>query len=236
MIRFRQIKQKYNTVIDDTPVLKRYLTDMPFQVSVSLNCSLVWNVLYAMAKLIFGIFYRSFWFITLAVYYILLAVIRAAVLHYFSRHASGANLYAEWRRYRLCGILLLVMNLALTGMVILILHKNEGFQYPGYLIYIMALYAFGNVISAVRNVIRYRRYRSPILSAAKVLHLAAALVSMLALETAMLAAFNQNGEQFRAVMSGCTGGGVCVVILIIAVYMICRSTQMLKKLSMEELP
>lgn len=62
--------------------------------------------------------------------------------------------------------------------------------------------------------------------------IAAALVSMLALETAMLSQFGEeNSASFRKIMTGCTGAGVCMIILSIAFYMIFRAT---KELNREE--
>ena len=69
--------------------------------------------------------------------------------------------------YRLCGVILMLMNTALSGVVILVLRKNEGFEYAGYLIYVMAIYALCNIINAVRDVVKYRKYKSPVMSAAK---------------------------------------------------------------------
>ena len=215
-------------------VLQKYRTDVSFRMYVSLYSSLALNIFYAILKFTFGIHYHSVWFGTLAVYYLLLAVTRFALVRYASQNAFGVNPVSEWKRYRLCGVILLLLNLALTGVVILVVQENEGFRYAGYLIYAMAMYAFYNVITAVRNVVRFRRYRSPVMSAAKAVNLAAALVSILALETAMLAQFGSNdSERFRAVMSGATGGGVCTIILGIAVYMIRRAT---KEIRMEENP
>lgn len=212
------------------PLLQRYRTDVSFNIHVSLYRGLALNILYAVLKFAFGIYYRSVWFGTLAVYYLLLAVTRFALVRYAGRSAFGADPVSEWKRYRLCGTILLLLNLALTGVVILVVQENEGFHYAGYLIYAMALYAFYNVITAVRNVVRFRRYRSPVMSAAKVVNLAAALVSILALETAMLAQFGgSSGERFRAVMSGATGGGVCTIILCIAIYMICRAAKEIRR-------
>ena len=223
-------RQDIAGVIDRTPVVKRYLTDVSFSMNVSLYRSLGLNVFYAVSKLGFGIYYRSAWFVILAAYYLLLAIMRFSLLRYFARNAYGADPKAEWKRYRLCGWLLLVMNIALTGMVILVVLKNEGFHYAGYLIYVMAVYAFYSVTMAVRNVVKYRKYHSPVMWAAKALQLAAALVSMLALETAMLAQFGENDTaRSRMVMTGCTGAGVCAIVLGIAVYMIVRSTKKLKQ-------
>ena len=99
----------------------------------------------------------------------------------------------------------------------------------------MAMYAFYNIITAVMNVVKYRKYRSPVMSAAKVVSLAAALVSMLSLETAMLTQFGStDSEMFRRIMTSCTGAGVCTIILAMAVYMIYHATRELKYARMEE--
>ncbi len=50
------------------------------------------------------------------------------------------------------------------------------------------------VITSVINVVKFRKYGSPIMSAAKVINLTAALVSMLSLETAMLAQLGGDGR------------------------------------------
>ncbi len=199
---------------------------------VSLYRSLGLNVLYAAAKFTLGLYYRSVWFAALGVYYFLLASIRFTLLRSSTGSNYGADMRLEWKRCRLCGALLLVMSLALTGVVILVVQENEGFHYAGYLIYVMAMYAFYNITAATINVIKYRKYRSPVMSAAKVLQPAAALVSMPAPETAMLAQFGgSDSERFRVVMSEATGGGVCTIILCIAVYMLCRA---IKEIRTEE--
>lgn len=228
-------KENLNAAMDKVPVVRRYFDDVSFNMRVSLYRSLGLNVLYTIIKFGFSVYYRSVWFGTLAVYYLLLAVMRFVLLRYSGKIKFGSDLTAEWKRYRLCGAILLLMNLALTGVVIMVVHENEGFRYAGMLIYIMAMYAFYSVTTAIINVVKYRKYRSPVMSAAKVLHLAAALVSMLALETAMLAEFGGNNTaEFRLVMTGCTGGGVCAVIFAIALYMVYHSTNEIRNLKTEE--
>lgn len=228
-------KQNIDTVMDKVPVVRRYFNDVSFNMHISLYCSLGFNVLYAVIKSGFSIYYRSVWFGMLSGYYFFLAVMRFVLLRYFGKSEFGKDLTAEWKRYHLCGVLLLLMNLALTGVVIMVVQKNEGFHYPGMLIYIMAMYAFYNITVAIINVVKYSRYRSPVMSAAKVLHLAVALVSMLALETAMLAQFGENNSaQFRKIMTGSTGVCVCAMILTIAVYMIYHSAKELREKKTEE--
>lgn len=221
---------KVAIIIAKQTILNRYATDDSFRLKISLYFSFGINALYAVLKFLYGFCLRSVWFGTLAVYYFLLAVMRFALLRHLERKDFGANRRIEWKWYLFCGIVLLFMNIALAGVVILVVYKNEGFEYVGYFIYVMAMYAFCNIVTAVRNMIKYRKHLSPVMSAAKVINFAAALVSMLSLETAMLTQFNDNAnpESFRQIMTACTGGGVCGIIFFTAVYMIFHAKKELK--------
>lgn len=215
--------------IRSIPAGDRYLSDVGFRSEVSLYGGLLINLLYIAMKLFFGIRYRSAWFISLAVYYMFLAVMRFLLLHYMGKVPIGQNIASEFRRYRACGLVLLLMNQALVGIIVYIVHKNQGFSYPGLLIYAMATYAFYTIITAVINVVKSRKHGSPILSAAKAVNLTAALVSMLSLETAMLAQFGDDDSAFRQVMTASSGGVISLIVLGMAVYMIVRAGRELKK-------
>ena len=218
----------------DIPLVSRYLKEDIFRTETALYQGFLINLLYAGIKMFSGILYNSIWFVTLAVYYILLAVMRASLLHYVRK--TGKNKVSEWKRYRLCGIILLFMNVALAGIIILVVHQNSGFEYPGMLIYIMAMYAFYATIMAVWNVIKFRRYGSPVMSAAKVINLTAALVSMLSLETAMLTQFGAADDpMFQQIMTASTGAGISIIVLGMAIFMIVRSTNQLKYLRRKNL-
>lgn len=209
-----------------TAVGEKYLTDIHFRNRISLSAGLMINLAYIVMKLSTGIYYSSAWFIALAVYYILLAVMRLFLIRYMSENDRDK----AFRRYRLCGFILLIMNQALAGIVIFMVHQNRGFQYPGILIYAMALYAFYAVITAAVNVVRTRRHNSPVLSAAKAVNLVAALVSILSLTTAMLTQFGGDDDPaFRRTMTGAVGGGVCTIVIGMAVFMIYRANKELKK-------
>ena len=210
---------------------QRFLSDPMYRAEIALYAGLAVNLAYTVMKMVSGIVFRSLWFGSLAGYYLLLSILRFALLHHARRSPVGENLISEWKRYRLCGCMLLVMNQALTVIVVLVVRQNSAFAYPGMLIYVMAMYAFYAMINAVRSVIRFRRRGSPVLSAAKAVSLVAALVSVLSLETAMLAQFGAaEDEQFRRIMTGSTGAAVCVTVLDMAGYMIAKSTGQLRRL------
>lgn len=216
------------------PLGRRYVRDVKFRTEVSLGIGFTVNLLYIAMKLVSGIYYRSTWFIALAVYYTLLAVMRFLLLYRRRWPEGKARQELELRRYRLCGYVLLMMNLALSGIVVFMVRYDRGYEYPGTLIYAMAAYSFYAVIIAAINVVKFRRHGSPILSAAKAISLVAALVSVLSLETAMLAQFGgEDDPLFRKAMTGATGGGVCVIVLGMALFMIVKASKQLKQIHIQ---
>ncbi len=208
------------------PLIRRYLEDTHFKTLVSTAAGLLLNLAYAAMKLTMGVLQRSAWLVTLAVYYIFLCILRLSLVEHIRCGKGGAA--SEWKRYRFVGIVLLLMNLTLAAIVFAIVAGNRSFSYPGLLIYAMAFYAFYAVISAIIRLVKYRRYNSPILSAARAVSLTTALVSMLSLETAMLATFGGNDPQFRRTMTASFGGVVCAFVLSMSVYMIFRAAKGLR--------
>ena len=234
LVVYRQVKKGIVMVEGKNEYVNRYLNDLSFRTHVSLYLSLTINVVYAVVKFFSGFIYHSFWFGSIAVYYFCLAVMRFMLLRHAHKNAFGKDLVGEYKKYRICGAVLVVLNLALTGMVILIVVKNYTYSYPGTMIYAMGAYAFYNIITAVMNVVKFRKQNSPALSAAKAINLASALVSMLALETAMMSEFgSEKSPLFRRAMTSATGGIVCLIVLGTAVYMIISATRNLKRLKQQ---
>ncbi|MDE6728865.1 MAG: hypothetical protein K2J80_13160, partial [Oscillospiraceae bacterium] len=188
--------QKHPVVekVRSTKLGGKILDDVRFRTELSLYWGLLINFLYIGMKLFSGIHYRSLWFVALAGYYILLAVMRFILLHRGKKRTEKLSKESEIKRYRMCGITLLIMNFALVGIVIFMVYQNKGFDYPGLLIYAMAAYSFYSIIIAVVNLVKFRKHGSPLLSAAKVINLVAAMVSILSLETAMLAQFGGDDD------------------------------------------
>ncbi len=204
----------------------KYLNDLNFRTEISLYFGLFINLLYIGMNIFSGIRYHAIWFISLAFYYILLAAMRYMLLR---KGNNEHNLFNEWKRYRMCGIILLIMNQALAAIVIIIVKQNKGFNYSGLLIYAMAMYSFYSVISAITNIVKFRKRGSPVISAAKAVRFVAALVSMLSLTTAMINQFGDDDENFRKMMTGTVGGSVCTIVIAMAVYMIFRANKNLKR-------
>lgn len=225
------IKQK----IYDNPLSNRYLTDRAFRTKVSLNLSLGVNLLYVVINVLSWYLYRSWWFVCLAVYYVILSVMRFLLVRYVRIHKIGENRRGELNRAIACSVILLTLNFFLSGAVLMILYQNKGYEYHGVLIYVMALYTFYMITHAIIDSIKYRKYGSPVMSVAKSISLAAALVSLLNLETAMFAQFGGDmAIEDQRLMIALTGAGVSAAVIAISVYSIARCSAQIKQMRREE--
>lgn len=225
-VRAPAIIRKGKTFKEKNKYVYRYLTDAHLRVKISLYASLALNTAYAIFQLGLGFYHASVWFYSLAVYYVLLAVMRYFLLKETVKGKLGVNLLKELLLYRFCGVLLLVMNLALAVIVFYIAWQNRGFEHHPITTIAMAAYTFATLTKAIINVVKYRKYQSPVMSASKAISLATTCVSMLTLETAMLTAFGeQDDPAFRQTMTALTGAAVCLFVLFMAIYMIVRATK-----------
>lgn len=224
---YRAGKQK----IYDNQYGNRYMTDVAFKTHVSLYLSLTMNLLYVAVNVLSFFMQRSAWFVILAVYYTILAVMRFLLARYVGKNEVGTGQISELKRARVCAMILMMVNLVLSGAVLMILYQNKGYEYEGMLIYVMAAYTFYITTMAIVNLVKYRKYNSPVMSTSKVINLSAALVSMLALETAMLSQFGADtGPEFRRIMIAATGGGVSLIVVTLSVLLIVWTTREIRKL------
>lgn len=220
----------FKTFKDENKYARLWQDDTRLRVNISLYGSLAWNALYGIFQLWLGFYHNTFWFCALGAYYICLGVMRFLLLLHTRRYAPGARMREELRKYRACGWVFLVMNLALALIIFFMVYWNRTFRHHMITAIAMAAYTFTAFTVAIVNVVKYRKYHSPVFSASKVISFAAACVSMLTLESTMLTTFGDG--TMTAVeqkwMLGATGGAISLFIVIMAVYMIVVSTKELK--------
>lgn len=168
-----------------------FLCDPVYRTKCLMCCTFVINLLYALIKLYLGIYYSSAWFIVLAHYYMILALMRFILLVQFQKQAARTHVVKELHTVHLCGILLFFLTVVLAIAAAFMIRQNQSLHYPGSLIY-AAAYAFYNVGSSLYNWFKYRKQNSLLLFAAKNSSLASALVSMLAMQTALLTRFSSD--------------------------------------------
>ncbi len=214
---------------NENKYIKRWSDDVHLRMNVSLYGTFIWNVAYAVFQLCLGLYHASFWYYSMAGYYICLGCMRFYLSRHTSKHTAGEKMREELIKYRNCGIVFLVMNLSLTLMVFFMVYWNRTFIHHEITTISLAAYTFTTFTIAIINIVKYRRYESPVYSASKAISLAAASVSMLTLTSTMLTTFGEADELLmRRVMLGALGGVISVFIVGMAIYMIIKSSKSLK--------
>lgn len=209
--------------------------DARLRIKVSLYGSLAFNSIYALFQLWLGFYHGSFWFYSMGGYYVSLAIMRFFLLRHTLKNEPGEKMHTELIRYRACGIIFLVMNLALSLMVFFMVYWNRTFHHHEITTIAMAAYTFTAFTTAIISIVKYRKYNSPVYSAAKAISLAAACVSMLTLESTMLTTFSDESMDAltQKLLLGLSGGAVVAFIIVMAIYMIVESNRKLKGLTTE---
>lgn len=227
-IWFYKICKFSNDFIKNTKLYKLFKEYSLLVTKTSLYSSLTINLIYGIFKLLTGIFYMSWWFITFAIYYLLLCIMKTSLVKNLKSEKTD-NLKNEYKKLKSTGIILLFLNLLLSGIITLIIKQDEVITYEGYLIYIMALYDFYLIISAIVNVVKHRKNHSPIIVASKCINLTVSMISMVSLEVAMVYQFGNNDSRFKLVMTGSMGFAICIINSVMSIYMIIKSNKYLSK-------
>lgn len=225
--RIKEFLYKYKYV-------EKYLTDDIFQTQTMLLASLAMNIAAATFKFMMGVWFGSKWLVTVSIYFLTLSAMRLLLLNRERKSKKletpeHKRLY-DLKGYRACGYMVLFMNMIVGRMIVQMLVDNEGYDYPGLMLYLIGLFAIANFANAIYNVKKYWHIYNPMISAAKRLSFSTALVLLYTLQTSALARFGNNHEQLRRLLNSISGAVVELVLFTMAILMIVRSNQEMHKL------
>ncbi len=219
------IIQRIVLSIKKTSFGARFLEDYTYRTILTTMPSFAINVAYTVYNGVIGIMNQSAWFITMAVYYSLLGIMR-----YYAVNTERKTSRMEDRELirkkqisviRTDGSLLLLLNLALSGVVLLTIAKGTTKTHSEIIVISIAAYTFYKITMAVINMVKVRKMQSPILITLRNIGVADALVSLLTLQATMLASFRETSSLDPNRMNGITGLAVCILIAALGVSMIC---------------
>lgn len=171
-----------------------------------------------------GVWYQTAWLFAMAGYSTILSSMRFILVYRDLTDKKTENEEEKRIRglnsYKICGWLMLLLNIAISVIVIMVVFEKQEISYPGYMIYAISAYTFYYLIKAIRNIVRYWHRYNPVFSAVKRIELAKALVSLFTMQVAMLTQFGENGDFSYQAANGATGFAVCIIINTMAALML----------------
>lgn len=208
-------------VKNENKYIVMYRTDRHLRMKIGLITSFLINAFYAILQFFIGLKHESFWFYSMAAYYLSLAVMRYFLMRHTLYNEVNEKPKSELMKYCFCGWMLLFLNLALSLMVFFMVYWNRTFNHHEITTIALAAYTFFSFTMAVINFINYRKIKSPVYSAAKALSLTSACVSIITLEATMLTSFGNDMDLVvRKFLLGFTGGAVSIFVVILAINII----------------
>ena len=234
-----KIKRDISKIIYRFEFTKTLVNNYGYRTIAFSLLSFVMSVAFGVFNAYMGIKFRSIWYGALATYYIFLVLLRGGVLLYHKNKAekTGNNKRAlaisQARVYRNCGIILLVLNVALSSAITQMIFDDRFFIYLGWTIYAFAAYAFYKIIMSIINIVKANKHDDLTVQAIRNVNLADATVSILALQTALLHTF-VSGETDISLFNTITGIAVTLVTISISIIMLIKANKVLTKLQSEK--
>lgn len=180
--------------------------------------SLFINFAYSVYNIILGFGSYSWWFITLSVYYIVLSIMRFAVLQV--KQKSDGNLSLEIFARKFSGAMLIFLSLTLIGTVILSVVKDRGTKYHEIVMITIAVYTFTKVTLAIINLVKATKTDSATVKTLRSISFADAFVSIFSIQRSMLVSFGEMSNNNIQLFNILTGSAVCILTFVLGLNLI----------------
>lgn len=222
-VRIPGIVKWWKRKLHENKYIDRYMTDKNLRMQISMYRGLLLAFAFATFKIILGFIYDSSWFFAMAGYNVILSFMRFLLV--LQSQKNGLSELEEKRQgllcYRLCGWLMLVLNIAVSVLMFMVIVQNQKIEYHMIACIGLAAFTFYCFTRAVVNMIKYKRQKTPIYAAVKRIDMVKAIVSIFTLQVAMLTTFEGQGAVIdKNLMNTLTGIAVTIAINTIGAMMI----------------
>ncbi len=218
---FMRLKAAVRVKLSAHPGTRRLVGNYGLQTVIMSLISFILAALFAIGNGVAAVLLASVWYGVIAGYYFALSIVRIVIVSVGSvagrlkKHETAklrvsigggfALLWLEWAL--LCVIALRILMAPPAGNKVIAI--------------ITAAYTFVKVIMAIINAVRAKRYKDPVVETLRYINLTDALVSLVTLETTLVALFGNASDMIP--ISASLGFIVCAVTIFIAIYLIISS-------------
>ncbi len=231
----RKARLKVLNVADRYAFTRNLRNDYLFRTLIFGLFSFVCNVGYTAFLMLTAFRYKSVWYGAIGVYYILLSISRGGVLLQSAkdekkyRYDAASLQNAKLGTYRYCGVMMLTLAFSLTLSVLELVFGGEGFRLELWQTFIFGGVALYKAGVAVRHFFHATKMDDLAVRAARYINLAVTLMSLLCVQTSLLAALSILSST-KALFNGITGGIVCGATWALGVYMLVFASRVKKKI------
>ncbi len=197
--------------------------------------SFLLNVGFVVFNVVMAIISKNAWYGSLAVYYLLLSVLRGGIFNgnKKAKIRAGENekerYLLQLKNYRWCGIALFVLDLAMAVAVAFMVFGAKPSRHTDITAIVFAAYSFVKITMAIRNIFKAKKTQNPQIQAFRNIALADAVISLLSLQTTMVATFSEGDGGNLFILSAVVGACVCLFTMGMGILMIIHATKKIKR-------
>ncbi len=234
---FPKMKKNVVAFLEKYTFTRLILRNFGFRTVIFSISSFFMSVLFSVFNAYMGIANHSVWYGALAAFYISLAFLRGGVLTYHGKKIGKQknetnDEYKKAKVYRNTGIITFLLNVTLSAAIAQMIFDGEHFTYVGWTVFAYAAYAFYKITFSIISLVKAHKQNDLTVRAIININLIDSLVSILALQTALLTMFSQ-GEVNISLFNTLTGIIVSTLSIAIGIYMIISANIKLKQIRKE---
>ena len=190
------------------------------------------NILMAVVKLVFSLTLPSLWFFVNAIFNFILALLRFFSIRDYKKIKMSKSVDEKqkigFKNYLNNGILLIFLGISYFMVSVYIYYKGSFTNMHEYLTYLVSFMAFYSIFSAIYGMIKYKKDKTPIISAVKFTNFANALTSIVLTQVVLLDTFGS--DMNTNIYDGIVGLFVSIIIIFLGLYMIIDIKKYVKNL------
>lgn len=206
------------------PKVDAFLKNEELHFKLELYRQQIINFGYGIYKIASGIVIGSAWIGADGIYNFAQALIQ---LFQILRRKNPGTIVKQWKSYRFCGWMVLLMHLTLIGIVFQIVNWNRVEESGEIMLIATAAFAFYKFISAFIDLAKDRKHTHPVDSSVRMLELSQAIFAIFSLQAGLLHTFG-TGENWEHWLNFGVGCVVCLLTVAMGIYMVHRANREIK--------
>ena len=225
-LKIPQVVRMEKNWLQNHPKIAEALKNRELHFSLGLYAEQYINFAYGIFKIISGIVIGSAWIGADGIYNFVQALIQ---LYQILRRKKPGTIRQQWKSYRFCGVLILLLHLTLIGIVFQTVNWNRVEEAGEIMSIATAAFAFYKFISAFIDLAKDRKHIHPIDSSVRMLELSQAIFAIFSLQAGLLHTFG-TGAAWEHLINLAVGCIVCLLTVAMGIYMIRRANREIKKI------
>ncbi|MBQ7411844.1 MAG: hypothetical protein IJW10_02935 [Clostridia bacterium] len=223
---------KVKAIIHKNKIATRYVYDYEYRSNIVMQIGFLGNTAYALINLFLGLITRQVWFVSIGVFYTIFGFLKFALLvkqaHLLKSENMRERKATALRVWRFFGASMFIITIPTTIMVAQMIYNNKSYYYGPIITFGYFIYTSIYLIAAIVKVFQARMRRNPIFTAYSNMSFCGALMSVLALQTALINVFGLN-DSLRRTINTFTGALVIAIFYAISIVVIVSTTIQLRR-------